>query len=76
MPDEFTCAGYERHLRRQLDILRPGLIIAVDRPSERFSRTWAGAQTDESDVFYYTRRRDAHAERKLLLAELRERYGA
>jgi hypothetical protein len=76
LPDEFAAAGYARHLYKQLQLLRPGLVIAVDRPSERYSLKWAAERADKPVVFYFTRKRDAHAERKLLLAEIRSRFGA
>jgi len=76
MPEQFAAAGYARHLYRQLQLLRPGLIIAMDRLSERYALKWAAEQANQPVVFYFTRKRDAHAERKLLLAEIRNRFGA
>jgi len=74
--NKFAAAGYARHLYRQLQLLRPGLIIAMDRLSERYALKWAAEQANQPVVFYFTRKRDAHAERKLLLAEIRNRFGA
>lgn len=73
LKDSYTRAAYERSLKPQLDALQPGLIIAVDRPSERYCREWSEGGTGKCDVFYYTRKRDAHSERRRLLAELARR---
>ena len=55
--------------------LSPGLIIAVERPSEIFANRYA----EENDleyctVIYFSRRRDAHKKRKNLLEKLRKRF--
>jgi hypothetical protein len=75
MSKQFTLAGYSKHLCRQLDLLDPGLIIAVDRPSEHFTRSWLTEPGHKCEVFYYTRKRDEHTARAHLLADLRARYG-
>ena len=34
MKEEFLANGYEKHLRRQMVLLAPGTVVAMDRPSE------------------------------------------
>ena len=75
MPDTFLTAGFDRHLANQLNDVRPKLIIAVDRPSERYSKKWAKDCGPDCEVIYYTRKRDAHTERARLLEDLRRRHG-
>jgi hypothetical protein len=70
MSAQFTRSAYEEHLERQLSTTRPTLLVAVDRPSETYCRLWAKGATDSAEVFYYTRKRDAHAERQVLLTQL------
>ena len=70
MPERFTLSAYEKHLKHQLSATRPALLIAVDRPSETYCRIWANDAAERSEVFYYTRKRDAHAERRQRLSEL------
>ncbi|MGE0031837.1 MAG: hypothetical protein AB7T20_12010 [Steroidobacteraceae bacterium] len=76
MPDVFIRAAYEKHLKQQLNLLSPKLIIAVDRPSERICGEWSRDNGNDAEVFYFTRKRDAHAERKRLLAQLKARRRA
>lgn len=73
MHKKYTVAGYEMHLKHQLDLLMPSLIVAVDRPSERHCEQWGKQRPETTKVFYFTRKRDAHAERRALLVEL-EKY--
>jgi hypothetical protein len=56
-----------------LDALQPGLVIAMDRPSERAARRWA-ASRESGEMLYYTRKRDDHAGRAKFLGELRARH--
>jgi hypothetical protein len=72
MNDRFLCNGFDIHLRRQLDVVLPSLIVAVDRPSERFARQWTGGSSS-CEVCYFTRKRDAHSERRTCLEKLRLR---
>lgn len=76
MPPAYCKAGYRLHLEPQLDLLQPALIVCVDRPSEAAARKWAAESVSSTrcEVFYFTRKRDAHAERRALLDELRASY--
>lgn len=73
MPRAYCDAGYRLHLQPQLDLLQPGFIVCLDRPSEAAARKWAAESGNNTrcKVFYFTRKRDAHAERRALLDELR-----
>lgn len=71
MPEVFTDKGHSLHLSRQLESLRPSLVIAMDRPSQRYLNSWAAGKESLTNVFYFTRKRDAHQERRALLADLK-----
>jgi len=68
----YCTEGYQRNLHRQLEVLRPRLILCVDRLSEEFCRLWA--KNNSAEVIYFTRKRDAHAERADLLKLLEQRF--
>lgn len=70
MPGVFTDTAYQKHLMKQLTATRAGLVIAFDRQAEKYSRLWAHQAAEKPIVFYYTRKRDAHAERRELLHQL------
>lgn len=76
MPSSYCDASYRLHLEPQLDLLQPALIVCVDRPSEAAARKWVAESGNGTrcEVFYFTRKRDAHAERRALLDELRAHY--
>lgn len=69
MNQKYFDAGYDRHLARQLRALTPKVIIAIDRPSECAARRFQ-IEAPQTEVIYYTRKRDAHVERKATLAYL------
>jgi hypothetical protein len=69
MDQAYLDAGYSRHLVQQLRAVAPKIIIAIDRPSERASHRYR-REAPHTNVIYYTRRRDAHAERTKTLAAL------
>lgn len=70
MPAVYTDKGFCIHLSRQLKALHPSLVIAMDRPSQRYLNSWAAGNESLTKVFYFTRKRDAHQERRALLSEL------
>lgn len=70
IPPVFIHAGYEKHLRAQLDLLQPRLIVALDKPTYDCSQIWAAQQVTAAEAFYFTRKRDAHMERRALLQQL------
>ena len=63
MKSAYLDNGYTKHLQRQLEVLSPGHIIAMDRPSERAALAYRGDSGSEVKVIYFTRKRDAHPER-------------
>lgn len=75
MPSPYLDAGYTKHLVHQLRALRPALIIAIDRPSEKAAHRFR-AESPVTEVIYYTRKRDAHDERKKTLAEIARMFKA
>ena len=69
MDQAYLDAGYSRHLVQQLRAVAPKIIIAIDRPSERAAHRYR-REAPHTNVIYYTRKRDAHAERAKTLAVL------
>jgi len=54
----------------QVLALEPGTIIAIDRKAEACARRYAATAKRPVNVWYYTRKRDAHAERREILAAM------
>jgi hypothetical protein len=65
--------GYNLGFPSILEALQPGLVIAVDRPSERACERVRAESGLRFDLVYYTRQRDAHAARSATLRELAQR---
>jgi hypothetical protein len=73
MPRQYLEAGYDRHLVQQLRVVAPKIIIAIDRPSKQAALRYT-LEAPHTEVIYYTRKRDAHAERKETLTGIRSRF--
>lgn len=71
IPSDVVDRAYRTGLADQLSVLNPGVIIAIDRHSERVARQFSASKAKPPEVRYYTRKRDAHAERAAILADLR-----
>jgi hypothetical protein len=70
LPAPVLDSGYRSGFREILEALRPGLLIAVDRPSEEACRRFKLDTDSDATIVYYTRKRDAHTERARVLAQL------
>ena len=71
MKTEYFERAYEKHLREQVELLAPKLVIAMDRPSQKMAERFKEERNPKLDVKYFTRKRDAHDERKEVLKCLR-----
>jgi hypothetical protein len=71
IPSEAIDRAYVVGLADQLSALDPRVIIAIDRHSEHVAHRFSASRSMPPEVRYYTRKRDAHAERAAILAELR-----
>ena len=69
LPRPVLAAGASNGFADIIRVLRPGHVIAVDRPSEAAVNDLAGVGGFKCT--YYTRKRDAHAERAKIRDELR-----
>lgn len=67
--------GYENHLKGQLDLLSPGLLVAMDKPSNSIGQKYREGADPNMEVVYFPRKRDAHSERNEVLQELAKRTG-
>ena len=77
MPERFLTNGYEKHLRRQMVLLSPGTVVAMDRPSEAAAKRYRRAQAPETRVCYWTRQHNVpDAERLAALQECIDAAGA
>jgi hypothetical protein len=54
----------------QLDAMQPSKIVAMDRMAEAASKRWVENRTGQTELWYYTRKRDAHSERREILAAM------
>ena len=54
----FIVNGYEKHLKKQMLLLTPGTVIAMDRPSEYAAERYRREQAPEMKVCYWTRQRN------------------
>ena len=62
--------GYRRYLKGQLDLLSPGLIVAMDKPSCDIAERYRDEASPTMDVEYFPRKRDDHSGRKEALRRL------
>ena len=77
MKERFLANGYERHLKRQMALLTPGTVVAMDRPSEDAAKRYKREQAPETKVCYWTRQRNVpDAERRTALRECIDAPGA
>ena len=76
MKREYLANGFTRHLRRQLDVLTPGHIVAIDRPSERAALGYQRENDTDMRVTYYTRSYSAEQERLKTLCTLSRIHSA
>ncbi len=74
MKSTYLDNGYAKHLRMQLDALSPGNIIAMDRPSEKAALAYKKDSESKMRVIYFTRKHDAHFERKETLRTIRGEF--
>lgn len=58
MRPEYIVSGYERSLKRQLTLLAPGVVIAMDTPSRNIAQLHKMECSPETTVCYWTRRRN------------------
>lgn len=66
--------GYASGFQEIVAALRPGHIVAVDRPSERACLRLIAETSLSSELTYLTRKRDAHAERAATLDLLSQKF--
>lgn len=66
--------GYVKHLKRQLDLLSPSHIIAMDRPSEKAAIRYKKESATRIKVTYYNRGYHASAAREKTLKKLKRMY--
>lgn len=60
---EYVMSGYERNAEKQLMLLAPGVVIAMDVPSRNVAQLYRMERSPETTVCYWTRQRnvsDAH----------------
>lgn len=62
--------GYRKHLKGQLALLSPGLILAMDKPSYDIAERYRDEAAPTMDVEYFPRKRDDHSGRKDALRRL------
>lgn len=65
---DIEARAWETGLAEQLGVMAPSRIVALDRASERCARRYAADHTVK--VWYWTRKRDAHARRDETYAEM------
>ncbi len=54
---DYVMSGYEKNAKKQLMLLAPGVIIAVDGPSRCVAHLYKTAHSPETTVCYWTRQR-------------------
>ena len=64
--------AWREGLELQLASLKPGTIVTIDRISESIANRYAEMADHPVVVWYYTRKRDAHAERRETLKKMAE----
>ena len=74
MSKKYHRNGYSKHLRRQLTVLGPGHVIAIDRASEEAAEEFQEESEGEMKVTYYTRSYSAESERVQTLGQLSRLY--
>jgi len=57
-------------LAQQLSVLQPGTIVALDLSSNKIAERYAQSKMRNVKIWYYPRKRDAHAARKALLQSM------
>ena len=76
MKQEFLANGYEKHLKRQMVLLAPGAVIAMDRPSEEYAKRYRDEACPRTTVCYWNRGRHvSDAERFEALRECTDTSG-
>ena len=55
MRHRFVMNGYEKHLKRQLALLAPRVVVAMDRPSEVVAKYYKNESAPETTVCYWSR---------------------
>ena len=70
IPSKYVYQSVDLGLHAQLVALSPKLIVALDRHSERVANLLRAQTKDPWHVVYYTRKRDAHADRRATLSIL------
>ncbi len=58
MNGRYVESGYEKNAEKQLVLLAPRVIIAMDRPSQDVARRYSTEHSPETTVCYWTRRRN------------------
>ncbi len=76
MSRRFLDNGYDNHLFRQLDLLAPKHIIAMDRPSERAAIRFKEESGSKIAVNYYNRGYHASDARKKTLKKIKRAYSS
>ena len=74
MSKRYLDNGYAKHLSRQLALLSPKHIIAMDRPSERAALRFKEESRSKVRVIYYNRGYHAAADRKKTLKRLERMF--
>lgn len=74
MSKRYLDNGYNRHLLRQLRLLEPSHIIAMDRPSENAARKFKKDSRSKVRVIYYNRGYHASDIRKKALKKLNRKF--
>jgi len=60
-------SSWKTGLLDQLSVINPSCIVALDRKAEEYALRYASESTESVHIWYYTRKRDAHGERKQIL---------
>ncbi len=58
MSRRFVDNGYEKHLKKQMALLSPGTVIAMDQRSEESANRYRREEVPETTVCYWTRQRN------------------
>ncbi len=74
MSTRYLNCGYDKNLSRQLDVLSPKHIIAMDRPSQKAALRFKEESRSKVRVIYYNRGYDAGAARKKALKRLKRMF--
>ena len=75
MSRRFVDNGYEKHLKKQMALLSPGTVIAMDQRSEESANRYRREEVPETTVCYWTRQRNVPDSQRFAALRACNRFG-